>query len=598
MRDNILFLQVPIFDANEQSGMYPSIMFLANDLLEQGVDADYFNIDVLYLQYEKKRCLEKTISLYNKLGEGSVLWKIDGNKEEIKKAEVIKFAASFFANNKNEIYFKSNKCYYKNNCIDDLFNCIWKPYQDIIKLPLSPCDDLKTWIYRNRESKFYSMLEENIKKIDYNKYSLIGITVPLRDNLGFALLTCDFIKKNFPNVKIILGGAFFSTISEDDMSVIASLNVVDCIVKGCGRNSLRAILIPEKFDFGNCKIKKIIKTSEDIETSNGMIVEDAGRIPLDTRIREEIATIMANENVDGRISILHSQGCYWGGCTYCNYRTLYNSTYFLKRNSTAILSDIDVLYQKGFRKFYFICEAMDEISAKETAEHILKNEYICTWKSFLRCDNFDIETLRLIKKSGGSGFVFGMETINNRLLKMVNKGVGEAQIRDLFEKIKLADMQVEVNIIPDLPTSQSSEIIETLEFIQKYKSNICRLNISRFQVPYGCAMSKNPARYGLKLGKRGQYVNIPFIRISGVSGIELDKLVYLFYVESDSIYNKQLLSGLNLEKQQYINEDRECWYKMKTNPKIWEVELDDTMEIVYNPRKNVLFLASQEEIHG
>lgn len=545
--NSILFIQPPLFNANEQTGLYPSLILLGDDLLNCGIEVEFLNIDHILIHQQKEKLLNNMLSIYNTMKE--LDYKINGlnNIEEYNKFEVLKLACSFFSSIKYKFSVNNANRMICNSIYDvnQLFDNVWYSFQQNLDMT----NELKTYdevINCMQNQNIIDIFNNKNIKDQIHKHSTIGITVPLKSNLTYALLICREIKRNYKNKQIILGGAYFSTLDQSEVDKLTLLPIVDYIVKGCGRNFLRSKLVNDSESKQGFVEKKIIEYDRDRNIKKtGILIVDNNRMPLEKPILKTIANIFSPDTVHTRASIMHSQGCYWGACTYCNYRTLYNKNEYFKRETDAVLADISTYYNIGYTKLYFITESLDRDSALLISNYIIENKFICSWKSFLRCEDWDIETLMKIKISGGESFVIGLETINDRLLKLYNKGISKKMIIGLFDKLLVVGLKVEVNIIPDFPTTTIAEIYETLEFINKYKDCISRVNISRFVVPCNCLVAKNPARYKIRLNNRDNHDNslIPYERLDNIDYDQLESVIKELYRIGEEIYCSNIKNG-------------------------------------------------------
>ena len=562
--NNLLFIQPPLFYSSEHNSIYPSITILTNELILKGANIEVININDLFLSKVKEKFL-KAISNFNpdKLQDFE---KQDCTINERMKNEINRFICSFFCNYKNDINKVNDELYlYKRYNITKLFNKLWSQY--IEKLITNYSNNKQIEEFEN--THFYNLLNESMNKIvNLNKYQIIAFTVPLEENLFYTLLLCKMLRdKNFKG-KVVIGGAYFSVINDKLLNEILKNSTYDHLVKGCGVNTLKNLLN------GN-------------ELTHYIYEEE--NIPFNNLLTKKTINMITNDKErNKRFSIIHSKGCYWKKCAYCNYRKLYNKNKIIIRDINSVLSDIISLYNKGITSFYFICEALDQKSANLISNFIINNKIKCNWKCFLRCDNWKLSTLELLKKSGGSDFVLGLETVNDRLLKLINKGTNKETIKKLFDKIEILNLKVEVNIIPDLPSSTKKEIIETLEFIKKYKNYISRLNVSRFRVLNASDIAENPEKFGIKLlpNYEDKSNQIPFERITGLKGGELDDLCNKFDKLSESIYLPQLQSKTN-------NYNLKTTYSLKTDINLWNLNpyKKRTAKINYDFENNFLFLS-------
>lgn len=148
------------------------------------------------------------------------------------------------------------------------------------------------------------------------------------------------------------------------------------------------------------------------------------------------------ENNDFVMPVLSGRGCPYK-CTFC-YRM---DEGFRPRSNASIINEIEIL--KGLYGITYIAFS-DELlmsSRKRTeslCEAIIKAELDIKWSCNGRLNFADLETLKLMKKAGCVFINYGIESVDDRVLQMMNKSLTVKQI------IKGVENTIEVGISPGL----------------------------------------------------------------------------------------------------------------------------------------------------
>ena len=249
-------------------------------------------------------------------------------------------------------------------------------------------------------------------------------------------------------------------------------------------------------------------------------------------------------DIKGEVTFLQSRGCYWGECVYCTYPELYGPNDYNERSVDIVLNEIEQHVEMGYRRFRLANDTLRRGYAEELAQGIINRRLDIEWRSFMRAEPFSLDVLRLMKESGGHGFIIGLETVVDRLLKLVKKGVSRRTIEQLFSKLEEVGLMVEINVIPDLPTCTYDESLETLLFLERYRGVISRLNVSSLVVPLRSPMSKTPDEYGLHLRSHNpsnalQSSLLPYDRLKGASkkSLNLLRISYCAYLLRSGMLN-------------------------------------------------------------
>lgn len=239
---------------------------------------------------------------------------------------------------------------------------------------------------------------------------------------------------------------------------------------------------------------------------------------------------------------------------YCTYPELYGPNDYSERPIETVLEELKYHVALGYRRFRLANDILREGYALELARRILAEGLVLEWRSFMRAEPFELTTLELMKQSGGRGFILGLETVVDRLLHLVKKGVSRRSAETLFDGLAACDLKVEVNAIPDLPTTTVGEALETLAFLEARKDVICRLNVSPLVVPTQSPMASSLERYGLRmLDMNPSFVAdstlIPFERTRGASSSELRDVIraYLELAERIARAERSRQSGPHLK---------------------------------------------------
>ncbi|MEE3343672.1 MAG: radical SAM protein [Bacilli bacterium] len=189
----------------------------------------------------------------------------------------------------------------------------------------------------------------------------------------------------------------------------------------------------------------------------------------------EIEKYIQNDNtINTRtINYIASQGCPYT-CKFC-YETCYDRKYF-KIKEEDILSDIEFLidkYNVNGIKFYDADWFVDIKRSIRMAERI--KDYNIKWaasinpRDILRTSNgLESNLLDMVKKSGCSRLLMGMESGNNRVLKeIVDKRVTKEELMHVARMISKYQILGSYTFIVGFPGETDKEIDETFSFVEK-----------------------------------------------------------------------------------------------------------------------------------
>ncbi|RTY86621.1 radical SAM protein [Flavobacterium sp. GT3R68] len=344
-----------------------------------------------------------------------------------------------------------------SNSFDELYHALQQPYTYIDEL-------------------FISLLKHQIETI---KPSLFLISVPFPGNLYAAFRCAQWVKKQYPDIKISMGGGFpntelrslsdervfefFDFITLDDGE--APVEELVANIQDSTHNSYkRTFLLEEgKVVFKNNSLKKDYKQSE-------VGTPDYSDLLLDKYISViEIVNPMHRMWSDGRWNKLTmAHGCYWGKCTFCDISLDYIKIY--EPVAASILCDRieELMLQTGQNGFHFVDEAAPPALMRALALEILRRKLTVTWWTNIRFEkNFSKDLCLLLKASGCIAVSGGLEVASDRLLQLIDKGVTVEQVAIVTRNFTEAGIMVHAYLMYGYPTQTIQETIDSLEMVRQ-----------------------------------------------------------------------------------------------------------------------------------
>jgi hypothetical protein len=317
--------------------------------------------------------------------------------------------------------------------------------------------------------------------IEQHRPDVAGITIPFPGNL-FAGLKCgQFIKKDFPHLKIIAGGGFVNT-ELRDLSEPAVFNYVDQMTLDDGELPFLNVL---KFLRGEAAANSLRRTfmrvgghvqyfdnaSEQDPPLAATGCPDYSDLPLDKYLSLiEIANPMHRLWSDGRwnkLTVAH--GCYWHQCSFCDTTLDYIKRYDRAPASVLVDRIEQVIAQTGQSGFHFVDEAAPPAALKELALELLRRKVSSSWWTNIRFESaFSRDLCRLLAASGCIAATGGLEAASDRILKLMNKGVTIKQAAQACRNFSEAGIMVHAYLMYGFPTQTGQETIDALEIVRQF----------------------------------------------------------------------------------------------------------------------------------
>ncbi|MGO4921303.1 B12-binding domain-containing radical SAM protein [Maribacter spongiicola] len=316
------------------------------------------------------------------------------------------------------------------------------------------------------------------KQLETVQPKLVCFSVPFPGNLYSAFRCAQFIKANYPDVKIAMGGGFpntelrsltdvrvfefFDFISLDDGELPLEL-VHQFVINGEGELKRTFILEDNQVVYKNNRSQPDYK-QQDVGTPDYADLQLSNYISV-----IEIANPMHSLWSDGRWNKLTmAHGCYWGKCTFCDISLDYIKIY--EPVAASLLADrVETLMtQTGESGFHFVDEAAPPSLMKAFALEILKRNLTITWWTNIRFEkNFTQDLCFLLKASGCIAVSGGLEVASDRLLKLIDKGVTVEQVAQVTRNFTEANIMVHSYLMYGYPTQTIQETVDSLEMVRQ-----------------------------------------------------------------------------------------------------------------------------------
>ncbi|MFP3831513.1 B12-binding domain-containing radical SAM protein [Chryseobacterium sp. SIMBA_028] len=353
------------------------------------------------------------------------------------------------------------------------------------------------------------ILHETIEAI---QPKLVCFSIPFPGNLYSAFRCAQFIKKNFPHIKIAMGGGFpntelreikdqrvfefFDFITLDDGELPIELLYQNLEIQPEIAEYKRTFLIEHKEVTYKNNSKRHDYKQADIGTP------DYTDLKLDQYISViEIANPMHSLWSDGRWNKLTmAHGCYWGKCTFCDISLDYIKIY--EPISAKILVDRmeELIQTTGETGFHFVDEAAPPALMREVALEILRRNLVVTWWTNIRFEkSFTKDLCFLLKLSGCVAVSGGLEVASDRLLKLIDKGISVEQVAKVTRNFTEAGIMIHAYLMYGYPTQTIQETIDSMEMVrQLFEMGILQSGFwHQFAMTAHSPVGLNPEEFGV-----------------------------------------------------------------------------------------------------
>jgi radical SAM superfamily enzyme YgiQ (UPF0313 family) len=467
------------------------------------------------------------------------------------------------------------------NSFDELYNALQQPYTFV-------------------DTILINILQQRMEKV---QPKMVAISVPFPGNLYAAFRCAQWIKKNYPSVKITMGGGFPNT-ELRSLSDIRVFEFFDFITLDDGEAPIENLLahiegtktveeLKRTFTVVNKKIVYINNKACSDYKQGEVGTPDYSDLLLDKYISAiEVVNPMHRLWSDGRWNKLTmAHGCYWGKCTFCDISLDYIKLY--EPIAASLLCDRieQLIAQTGENGFHFVDEAAPPALMRALAIEIIKRKITVSWWTNVRFEkSFTRDLCLLLKASGCIAVSGGLEVASDRLLTLIDKGITVAQVARVNKNFTEAGIMVHAYLMYGFPTQTEQETIDSLEMVrQLFKNGILQSAFWHlFTMTAHSPVGLNPEKY--KVRKKSELVgsfannDIEHIDMTGA-----DHESFSFGLKK-SLFNYMHGIGLDDALQKWFDFSVP---KTTVRPDYIQQALKEDDSILFKPTAKVIWLGKQ-----
>ena len=371
------------------------------------------------------------------------------------------------------------------------------------------------------DSILLKLLQE---KIELSQPTLVAFSVPFPGNLYSAFKCAQYLKKQYPELKIAMGGGFPNT-ELRSLSDPRVFEYFDFILLDDGEAPILNLVeyLDGKREKADLKRTFALENGEVVYLNGSTQADfsqfesgtpDYSDFQLDSYLSViEIVNPMHRLWSDGRWNKLTlAHGCYWGRCTFCDTSLDYIRRY--EPNTVQVLCDRieELIRQTGQIGFHFVDEAAPLALMRALALEIIRRKLTVVWWTNIRFEkSFTYDLCLLLKESGCIAVSGGLEVASDRLLGMINKGVSVSKVAKVTDNFTRAGIMVHAYLMYGFPTQTAQETIDSLEVVrQLFEAGVIQSGFwHQFAMTAHSPVGMNPSQFKVKIEneKPGTFAN-------------------------------------------------------------------------------------------
>lgn len=419
-----------------------------------------------------------------------------------------------------------------------------------------------------------SFIQKLAEEISSSEHDLIGFSSSFLQNIP-SLALAKRIKQLNPKKKIAFGGANCDGIQ--GITLHKNFSFVDYVVRGEGEETFKSLL-------------DALEEKSSLKSIGGLCWRNEEGIPevnLGNALPTNMNTVPAPDYseffrdinkssflkfIEPELILESSRGCWWGEkhqCTFCGLNGSFMN--FRSKSPEIFLSEIE----NAVKKYRVMNISLaDNILDMKYFKSLLPKVKELDWdlKMFVEIKaNISREQVSLLKEAGFVEVQPGIESLNSRVLKIMNKGVKGVQNIRLLRDCKSEGITVNWNYLYGFPEERSEDyemVMNQIDSLSHLDPPIAptRVALERFS-PY---FNKPELKFE-NLGPSKIYSYIYDLPIS-----ELNNLVYVF--ESPDY-------GLTGEIEEKFENSINQWHSFHSDSSLRYIE-DENQVIILDRRSN------------
>lgn len=362
----------------------------------------------------------------------------------------------------------------------------------------------------------------------YANIRFIGLTATT-STIKKAYRIAQICKNIYPECTIVFGGVHATFLSEE----VLSQPFVDIVVAGEGELTMAELLSGQDRQ----DIKGIVYKSGNgdgaiiIKNKPRERIDDLDALPLPAYDLLPITQYRPAKGSYKRLpamSLMTSRGCP-GRCSFCN-KTLGDRIVF--QSAERILEEIKYLTDHyGIREILFYDDTFTLFKANvsKLCQLLINHHLDLSWTCFARVDFVDPQLLLQMKAAGCHQIMYGVENIDEQVLKNINKKINREQILQAVRWTREAKIECRLAFMVGNPGDSRDIIMKNIEFLKILNPDLLIVNIA---TPFpGTEMFKWADEKGLLLTYDWDDYTLaePVMRLENLSGAEIRELYKLMY---------------------------------------------------------------------
>ncbi len=318
---------------------------------------------------------------------------------------------------------------------------------------------------------------------------MIAITAPFINHAQIIRELSVKVKARYPNIPLVVGGAYPSTLPEHILSPVLS-PYIDYVVIGEGEIPMLELasgVEPEKIDGLYYQGRKGRK-----KITRARFIEDLDSIPFPARQLLPVEKYLHTDTLGRRsrkrsLEILTSRGCPFK-CSFCATHPVFGYKWRARSAENIILEIKQLIAAYGVQHINFIDDniSLDSVRMDSLLDQLIKEDFGITWSavSGLRISTLNEGILEKIKASGGIRINLAIESGDSKILDAMNKGLDIGKIKEIVGICGKLGLNPRGYLMVGYPGETRESFLKSMRFCEELKAAGMKTFILSIAQPY------------------------------------------------------------------------------------------------------------------
>lgn len=311
---------------------------------------------------------------------------------------------------------------------------------------------------------------------------IIGISVHFAGRFQPAITIAKLIKKEFPNIPIVLGGIHPTLFPKE---ILKEYNCIDFAIQGESEVSFRKLVNSienNTYIFDNIDGLAFRRKGEIVINKKNKFIREVDSIPFPDYNLVNIKDYYFDTSqwinpkklpVNLSVYILSSRSCP-RQCTFCSMFVVHGPSYRM-RSATNVVDEIEYLYNEFDQRYFSFVDdnfSLNKVRTVEICQEILKRGLNIQFDTpnGLEISSLDEGVLDGLVRAGMVKTCLAIESGSSDIRKAINKRLSQKKIIEVFKILnKYPQLAYNVFFIIGFPGETQQTLKETQSLIKQLK---------------------------------------------------------------------------------------------------------------------------------